>query len=92
MKKQIYHASKGLFGTAHLVFTAAADMALQAEVAVTKRTGVWEGNTQYKIETEEDVESIIDRRIEKTYDRIMRAKKAQARLMRKTGYLKEVKL
>ena len=58
MKELSYNVGAGVFGTAHLVFSALAELSASAEIAVVKKTGVWENGKLVSVleGTEEQLE------------------------------------
>jgi len=49
LNKAVYHSARVGFGLSHLVFQTLADLSIDAEVSVVKRTGVYVGNKRSDI-------------------------------------------
>lgn len=65
LQKTVYQVSKTTFGMSHLIFQTLADLSLDAEMAVTRRTGIYHGNT--RIECDQAQESNLRlQRLKKT--------------------------
>ena len=66
-KKVIYHTSRGVLGTGFLITQLMADAFLEAEVAITSKTGKWDGNKQTSVKTDKQKDAVRDFRIQKTH-------------------------
>ena len=64
-KQAVFNVSRVVLGTSHLVFQTLADMSLEAEVKVIKRTGYWENGRELQL-TDEEIQEYKKARVEHT--------------------------
>ena len=67
-QRLVFESAKMVFGLGHFVFSTAAELCLEGEVAVVKRTGHYSEGRMIKADTPIKLKAYRDTRIEKSED------------------------